>query len=129
MFEAELKQNVNKIQELKDKLTELLEENPDAPEAPRWKQMLTDIGMWPLIPGASDRSPGIFKKNHNLYQKKISDSFPDFEICFHISESIFAISEVEMSFHVVWGWALAYLLFFSLSTVTKFIFTKKVDTS
>ncbi|XP_023400433.1 dystonin isoform X8 [Loxodonta africana] len=42
-FEAELKQNVNKVQELKDKLTELLEENPDAPEAPKWKQMLAEI--------------------------------------------------------------------------------------
>ncbi|XP_027380170.1 dystonin isoform X25 [Bos indicus x Bos taurus] len=43
LFDAELKQNVNKVQELKDKLTELLEENPDTPEAPRWKQMLTEI--------------------------------------------------------------------------------------
>ncbi|XP_037699155.1 dystonin isoform X5 [Choloepus didactylus] len=43
LFEAELKQNVNKVQELKDKLTELLEENPDTPEAPKWKQMLADI--------------------------------------------------------------------------------------
>lgn len=59
MFEAELKQNVNKVQELKDKLTELLEENPDTPEAPRWKQMLTEIGRSPLTPEASNRSPGI----------------------------------------------------------------------
>ena len=44
LFEAELKQNVNKVQELKDKLTELLEENPDTPEAPRWKQTLAEIG-------------------------------------------------------------------------------------
>ena len=73
-----------------------------------------------------EQKPRHFLKNHNLYQKKnLSDSLPDSEICFHISESIFAISEV--SFHVVWGWALAYLLFFSLNTVTKFIFTKKVD--
>ena len=60
LFEAELKQNVNKVQELKDKLTELLEENPDTPEAPRWKQMLAEIGTLPLTPEASNRSPGIF---------------------------------------------------------------------
>ncbi|XP_075411065.1 dystonin isoform X3 [Tenrec ecaudatus] len=42
-FGAELKQNVNKVQELKDKLTALLEENPNTPEAPKWKQMLAEI--------------------------------------------------------------------------------------
>ena len=63
----------------------------------------------------------MFIRNH------LSDSLPDFEICFHVSETTFAISEV--SFHVVWGRALAYLLFFSLNTLTKFMFTKKVDTS
>ncbi|XP_031222975.1 dystonin isoform X19 [Mastomys coucha] len=42
-FEAELKQNVNKVQELKDKLAELLKENPEAPEAPSWKQTLAEM--------------------------------------------------------------------------------------
>lgn len=45
LFETELKQNENKVQELKDRVTELLEKNPDAPEAPKWKQMLNKIGM------------------------------------------------------------------------------------
>ncbi|NXL36173.1 DYST protein, partial [Glaucidium brasilianum] len=43
LFETELKQSVNKVQELKDKVTELLEKNPDSPEAPKWRQMLDKI--------------------------------------------------------------------------------------
>ncbi|KAM6405050.1 dystonin isoform 15-T15 [Pluvialis apricaria] len=43
LFETELKQSANKVQELKDKVTELLEKNPDSPEAPKWRQMLDKI--------------------------------------------------------------------------------------
>ncbi|XP_065443922.1 dystonin isoform X9 [Chrysemys picta bellii] len=43
LFETELKQSENKVQELKDKVTELLEKNPNSPEAPKWKQMLDKI--------------------------------------------------------------------------------------
>ncbi|XP_042313307.1 dystonin [Sceloporus undulatus] len=43
LFETELKQNKNKVQELKDRVTELLEKNPDSSEAPKWKQMLDKI--------------------------------------------------------------------------------------
>ncbi|XP_008933577.1 PREDICTED: dystonin-like, partial [Merops nubicus] len=43
LFEMELKQSANKVQELKDKVTELLEKNPDSPEAPKWRQMLDKI--------------------------------------------------------------------------------------
>ncbi|NWW26394.1 DYST protein, partial [Falcunculus frontatus] len=43
LFETELKQSANKVQELKDKITELLEKNPDSPEAPKWRQMLDKI--------------------------------------------------------------------------------------
>lgn len=45
LFETELKQSANKVQELKDKVTELLEKNPDSPEAPKWRQMLDKIGI------------------------------------------------------------------------------------
>ncbi|XP_043762968.1 dystonin isoform X11 [Cervus elaphus] len=70
LFEAELKQNVNKIQELKDKLTELLEENPDAPEAPRWKQMLTDIdSKWQELNQLTvDRQQKLEESSNNLTQ-------------------------------------------------------------
>lgn len=44
LFETELKQSANKVQELKDKVTELLEKNPDSPEAPKWRQTLDKIG-------------------------------------------------------------------------------------
>ncbi|XP_050749432.1 dystonin isoform X2 [Gymnogyps californianus] len=43
LFETELKQSANKVQELKDKVTELLEKNPGSPEAPKWRQMLDKI--------------------------------------------------------------------------------------
>ncbi|XP_065488904.1 dystonin isoform X13 [Caloenas nicobarica] len=43
LFETELKQSANKVQELKDKVTELLEKNPDSPEASKWRQMLDKI--------------------------------------------------------------------------------------
>ncbi|XP_009472658.1 PREDICTED: dystonin-like isoform X1 [Nipponia nippon] len=43
LFETELKQSANKVQELKDKVTEMLEKNPDSPEAPKWRQMLDKI--------------------------------------------------------------------------------------
>ncbi|XP_038032424.2 dystonin isoform X30 [Anas platyrhynchos] len=43
LFETELKQSANKVQELKDKVTELLEKNPDSPEAPKWRQTLDKI--------------------------------------------------------------------------------------
>ncbi|XP_065768820.1 dystonin isoform X4 [Muntiacus reevesi] len=70
LFEAELKQNVNKVQELKDKLTELLEENPDAPEAPRWKRMLTDVdSKWQELNQLTvDRQQKLEESSNNLTQ-------------------------------------------------------------
>ncbi|XP_066109026.1 dystonin isoform X8 [Saccopteryx bilineata] len=69
-FEAELKQNVNKVQELKDRLTELLEENPDTPEAPTWKQMLTEIdSKWQeLNQFTIDRQQKLEESSNNLTQ-------------------------------------------------------------
>ncbi|XP_040105139.1 dystonin isoform X16 [Oryx dammah] len=70
LFEAELKQNVNKVQELKDKLTELLEENPDTPEAPRWKQMLAEIdSKWQELNQLTvDRQQKLEESSNNLTQ-------------------------------------------------------------
>ncbi|XP_054425483.1 dystonin isoform X4 [Pteronotus mesoamericanus] len=69
-FEAELKQNVNKVQELKDKLTELLGENPDTPEAPKWKQMLTEIeSKWQELNQLTvDRQQKLEESSNNLTQ-------------------------------------------------------------
>ncbi|XP_077018255.1 dystonin isoform X18 [Tamandua tetradactyla] len=69
-FEAELKQNVNKVQELKDKLTELLEENPDTPEAPKWKQMLAEIdSKWQELNQLTvDRQQKLEESSNNLIQ-------------------------------------------------------------
>ncbi|XP_053520953.1 dystonin isoform X13 [Artibeus jamaicensis] len=69
-FEAELKQNVNKVQELKDKLTDLLEENPDTPEAPKWKQMLTEIeSKWQELNQLTvDRQQKLEESSNNLTQ-------------------------------------------------------------
>ncbi|XP_005665932.1 dystonin isoform X28 [Sus scrofa] len=70
LFEAELKQNVNKVQELKDKLTELVEENPDAPEAPKWKQMLKEIdSKWQdLNQFTVERQQKLEESSNNLTQ-------------------------------------------------------------
>ncbi|XP_042093487.1 dystonin isoform X34 [Ovis aries] len=70
LFEAELKQNVNKVQELKDKLTELLEENPDTPEAPRWRQMLAEIdSKWQELNQLTvDRQQKLEESSNNLTQ-------------------------------------------------------------
>ncbi|XP_037375781.1 dystonin isoform X1 [Talpa occidentalis] len=69
-FEAELKQNVNKVQELKDQLTELLEENPDTPEAPKWKQMLSEIdSKWQELNQLTvDRQQKLEESSNNLTQ-------------------------------------------------------------
>nr|XP_019590200.1 PREDICTED: dystonin isoform X18 [Rhinolophus sinicus] len=69
-FEGELKQNVNKVQELKDKLTELLEENPDTPEAPKWKQMLLEIdSKWQELNQLTvDRQQKLEESSNNLTQ-------------------------------------------------------------
>ncbi|XP_004696396.1 dystonin isoform X6 [Echinops telfairi] len=69
-FEAELKQNVNKVQELKDKLTELLEENPETPEAPKWKQMLAEIdSKWQELNQLTvDRQQKLEESSNNLTQ-------------------------------------------------------------
>uniref|UniRef100_A0A2K6H099 Dystonin n=1 Tax=Propithecus coquereli TaxID=379532 RepID=A0A2K6H099_PROCO len=69
-FEAELKQNVNKVQELKDTLTELLEENPDTPEASKWKQMLTEIeSKWQELNQLTiDRQQKLEESSNNLTQ-------------------------------------------------------------
>lgn len=58
------------MQELKDKLAELLEENPDTPEAPKWKQVLLEIGMLCyLYQTLQTEAQSFFFFNHNLYQK------------------------------------------------------------
>ncbi|XP_045699460.1 dystonin isoform X7 [Phyllostomus hastatus] len=69
-FEAELKQNVNKVQELKDKLTDLLEENPETPEAPKWKQMLAEIeSKWQELNQLTvDRQQKLEESSNNLTQ-------------------------------------------------------------
>uniref|UniRef100_A0A8C0XMF4 EF-hand domain-containing protein n=1 Tax=Castor canadensis TaxID=51338 RepID=A0A8C0XMF4_CASCN len=69
-FEAELKQNINKVQELKDKLTELLEENPDTTEAPKWRQMLTEIdSKWQELNQLTvDRQQKLEESSNNLTQ-------------------------------------------------------------
>ncbi|XP_063112978.1 dystonin isoform X25 [Cavia porcellus] len=69
-FEAELKQNVNKVQELKDKLTELLEENPDIPEAQKWNQILKEIdAKWQELNQLTvDRQQKLEESSNNLTQ-------------------------------------------------------------
>ncbi|XP_029425972.1 dystonin isoform X12 [Nannospalax galili] len=75
-FEAELKQNVNKVQELKDKLMELVKENPDTPEAPKWKQMLTEIDTkWQELNQLTvDRQQKLEESSNNLTQFQTTEA-------------------------------------------------------
>ncbi|XP_055462487.1 dystonin isoform X12 [Psammomys obesus] len=75
-FEAELKQNVNKVQELKDNLTELLKENPEAPEAPTWKQTLTDMDTkWQELNQLTvDRQQKLEESSNNLTQFQTTEA-------------------------------------------------------
>nr|XP_048286364.1 dystonin isoform X13 [Myodes glareolus] len=75
-FEAELKQNVNKVQELKDKLTELLKENPEAPEAPAWRQMLTEMDTkWQELNQITvDRQQKLEESSNNLTQFQTTEA-------------------------------------------------------
>ncbi|XP_051008985.1 dystonin isoform X1 [Acomys russatus] len=75
-FEVELKQNVNKVQELKDKLTELLKENPEAPEAPTWKQTLADMDTkWQELNQLTvDRQQKLEESSNNLTQFQTTEA-------------------------------------------------------
>nr|XP_014426813.1 dystonin isoform X6 [Pelodiscus sinensis] len=76
LFESELKQNENKIQELKDKVTELLEKNPDSPEAPKWKQMLDKIdSKWKeLNQVTADRRQNLEESSNYLTQFQTTEA-------------------------------------------------------
>ncbi|XP_038197936.1 dystonin isoform X1 [Arvicola amphibius] len=75
-FEAELKQNVNKVQELKDKLTELLKESPEAPEAPSWRQTLTEMDTkWQELNQITvDRQQKLEESSNNLTQFQTTEA-------------------------------------------------------
>uniref|UniRef100_A0A8C6JWQ9 Uncharacterized protein n=1 Tax=Melopsittacus undulatus TaxID=13146 RepID=A0A8C6JWQ9_MELUD len=67
LFETELKQSANKVQELKDKVTDLLEKNPDSPEAPKWRQTLDKIV-------ASERQQKLEESSNYLTQFQTAES-------------------------------------------------------
>ncbi|XP_069873335.1 dystonin isoform X5 [Dipodomys merriami] len=75
-FEAELKQNVNKVQELKDRLTELVEESPESPEAPKWKRVLTEIdSKWQELNQLTiDRQQKLEESSNNLTQFQTAET-------------------------------------------------------
>ncbi|XP_028843818.1 dystonin isoform X8 [Denticeps clupeoides] len=52
-FEDDLKQKQGQLQQLREKLLRLIEEQPDSPEAEKWKQMLAQIdAVWEDISGS-----------------------------------------------------------------------------
>lgn len=73
------------MQELKDKLTELLKENPEAPEAPTWKHMLTEMGKSVLVPQLAD--------TRMVFRKHPVVSFAS-RWCLNVSESVFCIFKI-----------------------------------
>ncbi|NXM63172.1 DYST protein, partial [Illadopsis cleaveri] len=76
LFETELKQSANKVQELKDKVTELLEKNPDSPEAPKWRQTLEKIdSKWKeLNQVTSERQQKLEESSNNLIQFQTAEA-------------------------------------------------------
>nr|XP_016852508.1 PREDICTED: dystonin isoform X5 [Anolis carolinensis] len=76
LFETELKQNENKVQELKDRVAELLEKNPNSPEAPKWKQMLDKIdSKWKeLSQVAADRQKKLEESSNYLTQFQTTEA-------------------------------------------------------
>ncbi|XP_062375938.1 dystonin [Sardina pilchardus] len=52
-FEDGLKQKQTELQQLREKLLQLIEQNPDSPEAAKWKQMLAEIdAAWEEVSGS-----------------------------------------------------------------------------
>ncbi|NXT38124.1 DYST protein, partial [Pelecanoides urinatrix] len=76
LFETELKQSANKVQELKDKVTELLEKNPDSREAPKWKQILDKIdSKWKeLNQVTSERQQKLEESSNYLTQFRTAEA-------------------------------------------------------
>ncbi|XP_050806459.1 dystonin isoform X11 [Gopherus flavomarginatus] len=76
LFETELKQSENKVQELKDKVTELLEKNPNSPEASKWKQMLDKIdSKWKeLNQVTADRRQNLEESSNYLTQFQTTEA-------------------------------------------------------
>ncbi|XP_039176254.1 dystonin isoform X40 [Crotalus tigris] len=76
LFETELKQNESKVQELKDRVTELLEKNPDSSEVPKWKQMLDKIdSKWSqLSQVAADRQKKMEESSNYLTQFQATEA-------------------------------------------------------
>ncbi|NXA90798.1 DYST protein, partial [Melanocharis versteri] len=76
LFETELKQSANKVQELKDKVTELLEKNPDSPEAPKWRQTLDKIdSKWrELNQVTSERQQKLEESSNYLIQFQTAEA-------------------------------------------------------
>ncbi|KAG6931731.1 dystonin [Chelydra serpentina] len=76
LFETELKQSENKVQELKDKVTELLEKNPNSPEAPKWKQMFDKIdSKWKeLNQVTADRRQNLEESSNYLIQFQTTEA-------------------------------------------------------
>ncbi|XP_053142443.1 dystonin isoform X22 [Hemicordylus capensis] len=76
LFETELKQNENKVQELKDRVTELLEKDPDSPEVSKWKQMLDKIdSKWKeLSQVTADRQKKLEESSNYLTQFQTAEA-------------------------------------------------------
>uniref|UniRef100_A0A4W5PY58 Dystonin n=1 Tax=Hucho hucho TaxID=62062 RepID=A0A4W5PY58_9TELE len=58
-FEEDMKQKREQLQKLREKLLHLIEKHPDSPEAAKWKQMLSQIGI-------GDRKQRLEESNRNL---------------------------------------------------------------
>uniref|UniRef100_A0A4W3JP89 Dystonin n=1 Tax=Callorhinchus milii TaxID=7868 RepID=A0A4W3JP89_CALMI len=75
-FEAELKEKTGKMEQLKEKLTHLLQKTPDSPEAAKWKQMLDCINSkWKGVSqSAADRQQKLEESSSFLTQFQATEA-------------------------------------------------------
>ena len=73
----ELTEHAVKVEELKGTLRKLISENPDSPEADKWRQQLQDIGsgnkrLLPCTSVTSDTLPVAFGMNIHLLELRFA---------------------------------------------------------
>ncbi|XP_066552919.1 dystonin isoform X4 [Amia ocellicauda] len=76
VFEEELKQKQGKLQQLREKLLDLIEKYPDSPEAAKWKQMLDQIdSTWKDInTSVEDRKQKLEESSKHLTQFQTAEA-------------------------------------------------------
>ncbi|KAG7462800.1 hypothetical protein MATL_G00188590 [Megalops atlanticus] len=83
-FEEDLNQKQKKLQQLREKLLDLIEKHPDSPEAAKWKQMLEQIDeAWKAVcDSGEERRRRLEESSHHLAQFQTAEA----QLCQWLSE-------------------------------------------